>query len=149
MSVFFLKPEERLADWKEFRESLSLVSDEDALKMVAGYWGEAPLMKHAYDPDDLPSWPGPWEMISEGDWCPYSVAVAMEFTLRLAGWDASRLKVIHIRDYEISDQKYILKIDESLALNYSVGEVTEYPNTRHDVLGVFQSDGKRYFELTK
>jgi hypothetical protein len=51
----------------------------------------APLMKCAYDGEDCSEWPGPWEMIHNCDWCPYSVAIGMEFTLRLAGWDKSRL----------------------------------------------------------
>ncbi len=144
-----MTPAERLADWKELRSRIQELSDEDALKTIAEYWAKAPLMKHAYDPDDLLNWPGPWELVSAGDWCPYSVAVGMEFTLRLAGWEPSRMQILYIRDYDISEQRYVLKIDESVVLNYSVGMVTEYPNSNHDVLVTFQSDGKRYFELNK
>lgn len=149
MNQFLLSPDDRVTHWKQFREQLSLVDEAEALQVVANYWAFAPLVKMAYDPEDCQEWPSPWEMIHAGDWCPYSVAIGMEFTLRLAGWDASRLSLHTIRDYDVSDQRMILKIDESLALNYNVGKVEEYPTTHHDVLASFRSDGKRYFLITK
>ena len=106
-------------------------------------------MKMAYDFEDCSEWPSPWEMISKGDWCPYSVAIGMEFTLRLAGWDKSRLTLMVIRDYDISAQMMILKIDDDTVLNYSVGMVEEFPKTNYCVLAQFQSNGKRYFAITK
>ncbi len=107
-------------------------------------------MKMAYDPEAPETWPGPWEMISEGDWCPYSVAIGMEFTMRLAGISADRMEILHIRDYDISCEMFVLKIDESLVMNYSVGIVNHhYLTSRHDVLARYKSDGKRYFRLTK
>lgn len=107
------------------------------------------MMKMAYDFEDCSEWPSPWEMIAAKDWCPYSVAIGMEFTLRLAGWDKSRLLLMAIRDYDISEQRMILKIDDSIALNYSVGMVEEFPKTNYDVLATFQNNGKRYFATTK
>jgi hypothetical protein len=97
MNPFLLDPHERLRDWKAFRTGLSMLSEPDQLRAVAGYWALAPMKSLAYDverPLDLPT---PWEMIDLGDWCRNSVAYGMEFTLRLAGWDASRLKLVSLR----------------------------------------------------
>ena len=149
MNPFLMRPDERTASWKALREEVRLLDDAAALKLVSEYWAKAPVSKMAYDPEDHASWPSPWEMVHAGDWCPSSIAIGMEFTLRLGGWDASRLKLVLIRDYDISEQIMVLKIDESLVLNYSVGYVEEYPKTNHDVLISYQNDGKRYFVIAK
>lgn len=142
MNPFLMSPDERLEDWKEFRESLKEHTDDKALQMVADYWKQAPLMKMVIDIEDPSQWGSPWEMIHKGDWCPYSVALGMEFTLRLSGWDKERFELLVIRDYDISEQKMILKIDESLIINYTAGKVEEYPNTKHDVLSSYIYNGK-------
>lgn len=149
MNPFLLGREDQLAEWKALREGIKGLDEAAALQRVADYWAKAPLCKMAYDPEEPAEWPSPWEMIHANDWCPYSVAIGMEFTLRLAGWDASRLTLLLIRDYDISDQRMVLKIDESVVLNYSVGSVEEYPKTNHDVLIAVKNDGKRYFVVAK
>jgi hypothetical protein len=148
MNPFLLDPTSRLQDWKDFREELRVEPESKALQLTADYWAKAPLMKCAYDFNDCTDWPSAWEMINAGEWCPYSVAIGMEFTLRLAGWNPERLTLLTIRDYDISDERMILKIDESLVLNYNVGMVEEYPKTTHDVMAAFRNDGKRYSRIT-
>jgi hypothetical protein len=149
VNPFLLVADEQIAHWKALREEISHMDDEAALKRVAEYWAQAPLMKCAYDGEDCSEWPSAWEMIHNGDWCPYSVAIGMEATLRLSGWEPSRLILKTIRDYDISDERTVLIIDGKVVLNYSVGMVEEYPRTRHDVLATFQHDGKRYLGVAK
>ena len=149
MNPFLLKPDERLESWKSIRNALKDLDESEALQLVAEYWAQAPMLKMAYDPALPDEWPSPWEMVSDGDWCPYSVATGMEFTLRLAGWAPERMQILHIRDYDISDERCVLKIDESVFLNYNEGFVVDIPTTRYDVLGTVQSNGKRYFLATK
>lgn len=148
MNPFFLRPDEQIAEWKLLREEIKLLDDDAAFQRVAEYWGDAPLLKMAYDPEDCTEWPSPWEMVAAGDWCPFSVAIGMEFTLRLAGWDPERMELVTIRDYNISEQKMILKIDGRIALNYSVGTVEAFPESNFDVLAAFKNDGKRYSSIT-
>lgn len=149
MNPFLLGPDEQVSAWKSLREEIKLLDEAEALQKVASYWAKAPLCRMAYDFEDHTSWPSPWEMVMESDWCPYSVAIGMEFTLRLAGWNPDRMKLLVIRDYDISDQRMVLKIDESVVLNYIVGCVEEYPKTNHDVLIAYQNDGKRYLPVAK
>jgi hypothetical protein len=144
MNPFFLTPEERVDHWKKFRNSLVDFPEETQMRMVCHYWADAPIMKCAYDSDHLEEWPGPWEMVMSGDWCRDSVAAGMEFTLRLAGWSADRMRLVMIRDYDISEQMLALKIDNKLLLNYSIGEVVTYPTTNHDVLVEFLYNGRGY-----
>jgi len=144
MNPFLLAPRERMADWKHLREALTKLDKPAQLERVAHYWSQAPLLKHAYDAFELDHVPGPWEMINEGDWCRDSVAVGMEFTLRLSGWSADAMKLLFIRDYDLSDQMLVLKIETGETLNYSTGEVTDYPTTRHDVMCGWEYSGRGY-----
>ena len=144
MNPFLLPAHERLSDWKLFRNSLVDLPEKEAFQAVADYWSMAPLTKLAYDPENPDDWLSPWEMVSAGDWCPYSRALGMEFTLRLAGYDSSRLKLMLMRDYTISEQLMVLKIDDKYALNYTEGMVVDFPNTDQTILVIWQFDGRKY-----
>lgn len=144
MNPFLLSPKGRLDDWKNFRKSLANLPENEQLKQVALYWAQAPMVKIAYDLDQPENIPSAWEMVSAGSWCENSVAIGMEFTLRLAGIAADRLQLALIRDYDISEMKVILIVDGTFALNYEYGEVTTIPSTNHDVLGWWQFTGKTY-----
>ena len=142
--VVHSSPDDRLAFWKTIRQQIAALPDKDALALVAEYWGNAPLDSFSYNPENPVEWPSPWELISRGTVCRNIVAVAMEQILRLSGWDASRLKLIFLRDYDISEELLVLKIDDKYCLNYSVGEVIEYPNTEQIITHVWQYDHKEY-----
>jgi hypothetical protein len=136
--------QDRLDSWKELRQTISTLDEASALNAVADYWGNAPLDTISYNPEDPSEWPSPWEMVSRGDWCRNMVAVAMEFTLRLAGWSPDRLTLLYLRDYDISEELLILKIDGEYALNYSIGQVVEYPKTKQVITGIWQFDRRQY-----
>ena len=144
MNPFLLAPQQKLANWKDFRASLSKMPEIDQISAVAEYWKWAPLKKMACDPEALDILPSPWEMIANNDWCKNSVAVGMEFTLRLSGWDANRMTIKMIRDYNISDQKLVLEIDEKHLINYDYGIVTGIPNTRFDIINSWRFIGRNY-----
>lgn len=149
MNPFLLQPQERLADWKQFRKSLSSLPETEQMERVARYFALAPLVKFAYDPDDLAHWPTPWDMIADGQWDTNALAVGMEATLRLAGFDPSRLLVLNRKDYDISDQRLVLQIDGKWLLNYDYAMVVEVPDTRCDILEAWRFDGKSYRILAK
>jgi hypothetical protein len=144
MNPFLLPPGQLLADWKAFRQSLAGQSDIEQLNAVARYWGQAPLKTMAYDPEALDTYPTPWEMIGENDWCQNSVAVGMDFTLRLAGWAPDRLRIKMMRDYDISVQRLVVEIDGKYLVNYDHGVAIEIPNTRFDILQTWGFKGRKY-----
>lgn len=119
-------------------------SEADQLQEVVDFWSKAPLAVMAYDPEKLNEYPTPWEMMTENDWCRNSIAIGMEFTLRLSGWNADRLKIKMIRDYDVSDQKLILEVDGKYFLNYEHGAVVPIPETNRDVLDIWAFSGKNY-----
>lgn len=145
--VVYSSADDRLRHWKELRHQVSTMDDADALAMVAEYWSYAPLSNFSYNPEYPEDWPSPWEMVHKGQWCRLMLAPAMEFTLRLAGWDSSRMKLVYFRDYDISEEVFVLKIDDKIALNYSNRHVVDYPDTKQVILGYWQFSGKTYTPL--
>jgi hypothetical protein len=144
MNPFLLPPRERLADWKALRASLAALPEDEQLRKVATYWAQAPVANFAYDPEHPETWPTAWEMIAEGDWCRASVAVGMEFTLRLSGWPAERLKLVQIKDYDISDLLFVVEVDGRSYLNYEHGVVSDIPDTRREVICAWQFATRGY-----
>ena len=129
---------------KAFRNELTNHSEAEQLKFVAEYWSRAPISTMAYDPEKLNELPTPWEMMCNNDWCRNSLAIGMEFTLRLIGWAPERMTIRYIKDYDISDQTLILEIDEKTWLNYDYGMAVNKPNTKHVMLESWRFTGKFY-----
>lgn len=146
MNPFLLSNHELLSEWKDFRKSLPSFSEAEQLEKVALFWAQAPLMKFAYDAERPDEWGTPWEQLDSNDWDRNSLAVGMEFTLRLSGWDASRLKLQYIRDPEISNIVMVLKIDDIMLLNYYERIISPLPNHDYGIIFSWQHDGKKYVE---
>ncbi len=144
MNPFLMGPRERLADWKQLREGIKALPEAERLAQVATYWGKAPLARFAYDAEDAGSWPTIWEMINENDWCRNSVAIGMEQTLRLSGWDAKRLKLVFVKDHDLSDMMLVVQVDDRLWLNYEHNTVVEIPDTKREILVCWQYTTKGY-----
>ena len=147
MNPFLMAPKPRLNDWKNLRTSLQGQEEAQQLQTVALYWSKPPLATMAYDPELLHTYPTPWEMMVENDWCRNSVAIGMEFTLRLAGWSPERLVIHNMKDFDLPDQKLVLEVDGKHLLNYDYASVVEMPKTRHLFLESWQFTGKFYSKM--
>jgi hypothetical protein len=71
----------RLSAWKNFRQSLetSLTPFED----VINFFHQFPHVKVYTDPYDQSTWPTPWELIDENEYCPFNLILAVCYTLQL------------------------------------------------------------------
>jgi hypothetical protein len=116
MNPFLVSPRERLSLWKALRSSLATMPEEEQLDAVAKFWAQAPLHKFAYDVEKPETWPSPWEMINDGEWCARSVGIGIEFTLRLGGWNPERIRLHLIRDLDRSDMMSVVEIDRNTTL---------------------------------
>lgn len=144
MNPFLLPLSQLLQQWKDLRNDLKNKDDDDKLAEVVKFWSYSPLATFAHDPDRLDTYDTPWEMMHQNDWCRNSVAVAMDFTLRLGGVSPDRLRVRMIRDHDVSDQKLVVEVDGKYWLNYEHGTVSAIPNTNWDVLDTWKFSGKKY-----
>ena len=79
----FLKPtfHERLKLWKSFRETLEISAT--PLADVLEFWRHAPLDVRGVDPYDIKTWPDPWELIEENNYCEFLQILGICYTLQL------------------------------------------------------------------
>lgn len=135
---FKLKPEERVKAWSDFRDSLKNFQEDVQLKMVAEFWKMCPFQNWTIDAEDPKSWPSMWEMLDEGYYCMNSVAYGIESTLRMAGWDPSRLELTMIRHTDmLCGEYFVVKIDGNKILNYSYGEIIPESEIRDKIKCIY------------
>jgi hypothetical protein len=125
MNFFLLSGSQRILAWRQFRSALQGLSELQQLDEVAKFWGDAPLQTYVVDWDKAHEWPCAWQLIHDGDFDSNIIALLMEQTLILVGWNPERLKLMYVKDSAIEEQMMILVIDERWVLNYSYYEVFE------------------------
>jgi hypothetical protein len=146
MNPFMLEPSERLNEWTTFRDGLPSLPESEQLEKVCRWWGLAPLNKRSLDPFEPKSWMTVWEMLYSGDLCQNSLAVAMEATLRLSGWDPKRLSLQYVYSTEENAEFLVVKIDDEYLLNYSYATPTLISAAKDDldIKFEYQYSGRSY-----
>jgi len=105
------KYEDRLAAWQEFRDSIE--SAEDPLQYVVDYYDHAPRVSINTDPWDESTWPGPWELIHENQYCTFCTVLGMCYSLQLTERFKESKFEIHIGiDRQRSRTVFLLMIDD-------------------------------------
>ena len=111
--MFDKKYEERLAIWREFRTGLETSSDpiQDAIT----FYAKAPPCLIAADPYTPSTWPNPWELLEENNYCSFVKILAICYTLQLTDVLSQASYEIHItRDNENSETYYLLYVDDTV-----------------------------------
>ena len=91
-----LETSERIARWRDFRQSLDDLSLADAIQSVAEFWQSCPHHAYYLDPHDHESWPTAWELISENYYCDLAKALGMLYTIQLTQHGKDLEPEIHI-----------------------------------------------------
>lgn len=121
--------EDRLHLWKDLRDQIE--EEEDPIQAALNFWNDIPKTSRNLDPYDANTWPTPWEMIEENEYCEYTSILAVGYTLMLT----ERCKDWHYEikvgvDKRESKMYYIL-----IAGDYTIGinnnnnvDVIEHPH---------------------
>lgn len=123
MNVYLLSPDERMMEWKKFRETLKEFTEIEQLEKVAVWFGQWPTERYLLEWDNPDEWPTPWEILYEGDMCQTTIAYLMSQTLILSGWDTNRLQLSYIDNKKEQLQVMVLIVDNKHVLNYSIYEL--------------------------
>lgn len=103
--------EDRLVVWREFRDQLETSSD--PIQDTIDFWSKAPADKIAADPYTPSTWPDPWELIKENNYCSFVKILAICYTLQLTDVLSQCAYRIHItHDHEKSATYYLLYVDD-------------------------------------
>ena len=79
--MFNLYGNERLIEWKRFRDSLELCSD--PLTRVAELWATAPFVNPYIDPNNPNEWPDPWHLVLDSRLDELAISLGMLYTVKL------------------------------------------------------------------
>ncbi len=112
--------EERLEKWREFRESLKDLSEEDLLNAVADFFAAVPIGSRCIDFYTPDSWPTPWELLYHKLFCPSSISLLIYHTLCITlGED--RVSIV-LADTG-NDRCLFPLVDKQRVFNYELGKV--------------------------
>jgi hypothetical protein len=120
--VFNSSPNERLAEWKQFRDTIEISNT--PLEDVAELWSHAPFVSSFLDPRFPNTWPDPWHLILDGRFDDLAIVLGILYTLQLTQRFMSSHFEIHMSI--VSQNKspnYWLVVDGNYALNYHYKEV--------------------------
>ena len=109
--MFELSYEQRLASWRYLRDCVETA--QDPIQEVIDFYSKAPLHTIAADPYTPSTWPDPWELLEENNYCAFVKILAICYTLQLTDVLSHGTYEIHItRDNENSETYYLLFVDD-------------------------------------
>ena len=130
MNVFLLDYYTRLRLWHELRNNLQGSDLGYICTEVDSFWQWCPLSNHYLHPDDIETWPGPWELLNDNEFCYYARALGMIYTLLLLG--VNDIDFVEARDYNdnevvlvlVDNAKYVLNYWPNMVVNNNLNEFT-------------------------
>jgi hypothetical protein len=67
--------------WYQLRQNLE--TSADPFSDVTAFFQRLPKVKYYTDPYDSSSWPTPWELIDENEYCEFNLILGMCYTIQL------------------------------------------------------------------
>ncbi len=117
MNVFLLDFYTRLRAWHDLRTNLSQTQDIKQICIeVDAFWQRCPMSNYYLHPDDIETWPGPWELLSDNNFCYYARGLGMIYTLLLLG--INDIDFVEAKDYNDNDVVLVLVDNAKYVMNY-------------------------------
>ena len=122
--VFDRHGTDRIAAWKEFRDSLE-ISDRP-LQDVAEFWSYAPFVSAYLDPKNPSEWPDPWHLIIDLRLDDLAIALGMLYTIKLTRRFMNTVCEIHTSMLpDKTEPSYFVIVDNKHVLNFEYKNVVE------------------------
>ena len=116
--MFDLKYEDRLLAWSCLRQDLE--TSDDPFQKLIDFYSHAPRVSIHTDPYEKTTWPGPWELVEENQYCDFCIVLGMCYSLQLTDRFSGSNFEIHIGvDDKNSSTCYLLYIDKSVILGWN------------------------------
>lgn len=104
--------EERLILWRKFRASLE--TSETPIEDVIMFYKQAPQCKLHTNPWDQSTWPNPWEVLKENEYCDFTRVLAICYSLQLTDCFKGSNFEIHISTDNSLGYVYLLSVDNKI-----------------------------------
>lgn len=122
--MFDLHGNDRLTEWKKFRDSLE--NSLDPLEQTARYWAKAPFVNHFLNPEDPKSWPDPWHLVLDNKFDNLAICLGMLYTLKLTDRFIDTKCEIHMSmSSNAHHRDYFLIVDKQNILNLEYSRVVD------------------------
>lgn len=105
------------SQWYELRQQLEW--DDTPLETVANFFEKLPKVKVYTDPYDPDTWPTPWELIDEDEYCPFNIILGICYTIQLTERFKNCQPKINVVIDNFNKTVYYLLIIEDKVYGYS------------------------------
>jgi hypothetical protein len=119
--VFDLRGNERLAEWRKFRDCLE--DCKQPFQEVVNFWTKAPFVSNYLNPDNPTDWPDPWRLVLDSKLDNLAISLGMLYTIKLTQRFNDSKCEIHTIATEGKEEHYFLVVDDHV-LNFNYGEVS-------------------------
>lgn len=75
--------DQRLKAWYTLREAVQNQSTQTALESINTWWFRAPWQPYYLHWDDQPTWPDPWQLLSDNVYCEVARGLGILYTISL------------------------------------------------------------------
>jgi hypothetical protein len=124
---------ERLESWTQLRQQVLLADKQTALTMINRWWFGTPWRAYHLHWDDQPTWPDPWQLLSDNIYCPLARGLGILYTIAIVDradlQDAVLAELGSDNLVLIDKSKYILNWDADTVVNINL----EPQKVRHSV----------------
>ena len=107
--MFEKNNDQRLQEWSEFRNTLEASSN--PIQDTIDFYSQAPTVSIHTDPWDETTWPTPWELVQENQYCDFCIVLgccySLQLTERFSGTD---FEIHIIIDSKNSATHYLLHV---------------------------------------
>jgi hypothetical protein len=116
--MFEQKYEDRLVNWSDLRQRLE--TSVNPYQEVNDFYNNAPYVSIHVDPWNQASWPTPWELLFENQYCEFSCVLGQCYSLQLTDRFKDDDFEIHIGiDNTKSETYYLLIINKTTIIGWS------------------------------
>lgn len=107
---FMMDAKHRMAIWKQLREQIAQTPDVDEkIHITLTWWRNSPLQNRVLDWDNSETWPAPWDLLYQNEYCTSAHSLGIAYTLLLADAHTfSDLKLMLIWDKLECIQKIVV-----------------------------------------
>jgi len=75
--------DQRLGAWYQMRESAQALPLKDALTAINTWWFQTPWRPYYLHWDDQPTWPDPWQLLSDDVYCDLARGLGILYTISM------------------------------------------------------------------
>lgn len=113
-------PEERIANWRELREHISDLEEEEQINSIAEFFARVPIGARCIDFYTPDSWPTPWELLYHKLFCPSTISLLIYHTLCVTLGE-ERVSIVLI---DSGDDRFLVPlVDKQRVFNFELGKV--------------------------